>query len=188
MRGLIGHRPDDHVRPVLVTGDHIRQLGLGIRIRIRILPMNGPVDRNLGPYEQTHLLGQAYHGLIVRIMCQTHEIASHLACPSKQYAILVFGKCPAALAVRHFLVNGHSPAENLLPVQQNVRTGSLYGPESHPVIHGIRLGSDCHIVEFRILRAPVLRFRLEFERSIAVSVSSHSLRNLQFGNRDSHFL
>ena len=188
MRGFVGHRPDHHVGAVLIARNHVRQLRLGIGIGRGILPLDRPVDRNLRPHHQPHLLGRADHRLVVGIVRQPHEVAAHLLGPSQQDAALLLGESAAAHAVGRLLVDRHAAAEYLLPVEQNLRAPGLDRAETDAVVHRVGLGGDPHGIELRILGRPIGRLGLHLERRIAVGVGRDPFRDFQFGNLHRHRL
>ena len=176
---LVGHGPDDHVRAVAVADDHVRELVLCIGVGRGILPLDGPVDGNLIPDQQAHLLGGAHHRLVVRVMRQAHEVAAQLLGPSEQDAGIRLAVGPAAGRGRDFLVDRDALAEDGLPVQQDARPLRLDGPEADPVPDFVGLRGDPHVIELRIGRAPALRLRRHAEGGLAGGVGRHRLVDAQ---------
>ena len=81
VRRLVGDAPDDDVRTVMVTMNHICQLLFSILEGLRILPVDRPIAGNLRPHHDTHALCLAYHILIMRIVSQTHEVTTQFLSP-----------------------------------------------------------------------------------------------------------
>src|SRR5262245_29595475 len=73
---FVGHRLDDYGSAVPITSDHFTQLVLGVCQSSRILPLNGPVNRNFGPHHQSESVCLSDHLLVVRIVGQTNKITA----------------------------------------------------------------------------------------------------------------
>ena len=65
----------------MVATDHIGKLLLGIGKSVGVSPSDGPVNRNLAPYQDTHTLSLAHHLLVVRIVGQTHKVTTQFLSP-----------------------------------------------------------------------------------------------------------
>ena len=76
VRRLVGNRPNDDVSAVVVASNHIAQLCLSVLVGAEVLPGDGPIDRNLRPHQDAHAFGLANGVFVVRIVCQTYEIAA----------------------------------------------------------------------------------------------------------------
>jgi len=66
----------------MISRDHLMQLIFRIVQCLRIFPLNGPVDGHLAPNHQSHLIGDAQHGFIVRIVREANEIAPPILLPN----------------------------------------------------------------------------------------------------------
>ena len=73
---LVGDAPDDDVGTVLVTCNHVTQLCLCIVESLGVCPCNCPINRNFRPYEDAHALSLLDGVFVVRIVCQTYEVAA----------------------------------------------------------------------------------------------------------------
>ena len=185
VRCLVGNAPDDDGSAVLVPVDHVVQLALGVGVGLLVGPVDGPVDRNLVPHHDTHLLGLAHLQFAVRIVGQTHKVAVQLLGPSQQGAALLQVAC-ASLCEGGLLVDGHTAQEDGLPVQHNLLPLRLDAAESYPVLHGLLTQRQGHVVELRTLGAPQFGLRLDGEFGAPLVIGHHLEVHLQFGDADGH--
>ena len=88
-----------------IARDHLRQHLFGFGIHGGIFPLHGPVHRDLRPHQQPHLIGQAGHHLVVRIVRQADEVAAHLFRPAEPGRGIRFRKNTAGTE-RRFSMNG----------------------------------------------------------------------------------
>src|SRR6185437_1165659 len=90
VRGFVRDGPEHDGRTIPVARNLLMQLALCFCKHCGIAKVLGPIDRNLGPDEQAHLIGESGHSLIVRIMRKSDEVTAEFACPSEQcFCILV---------------------------------------------------------------------------------------------------
>ena len=109
----------DDARPIAIARDQIRELRLCVRERLRILPLDSPVDRHLFPQHQAQLVGDARHVLVVRVVREPHEVAAQLLGPAEQQAG-VFHGVRASATQGIFLVERDAAQEDRTAVQKNV--------------------------------------------------------------------
>ena len=150
MGSLVGYAPDDYVGAVLVAAYHIGKLALGIGVGIGIGPGNCPIDRNLGPYQDAHLLGFTYHILVVGVVGQTYVVAAQFPGPGEQGAGIV-NAVGAASAVGLLVMDANTFQEYGLAVQQQLLALGLDGAETYPVLEGLIGQGNLHIVEFGVI-------------------------------------
>ena len=149
--------------------------------------MDRPVDRNLGPDHKAHLLGQTHHILVVWIVGQTYEIATHLLGPSEKRRRVFLAPCATAV-IGALLMDADSAAEYLLVVEQKLGAFGSDRPEADSVGQCVVAGDQADVIKFRVCRAPALRLRLERELHPSVGAESLAARNLQFRNLNQHAL
>ncbi len=73
--GFVCERPDDDAGAVFVTSDHFCELVFGIcesdfAFEVDFLPKG-----NFRPDEQSHFVGKAYCGFVVRVMSEPYVVA-----------------------------------------------------------------------------------------------------------------
>ncbi len=83
-RRLVGHGPQDDGRVVVVAADHFPQLVFGHVERVRVGPVDAPVDGNLGPDHDAELVGESIFVFGMRVVGHADEVAVQLPRPAKQ--------------------------------------------------------------------------------------------------------
>ena len=186
-RGFVGDAPEDDRRAVLVARDHLGELLFGVAQRLGVLPGDGPVDGNLRPDEQAHLVGEAGHDFVVRIVRQADEVAVHFLGPLQQGARVGLG-VDAAGAEGRFGVDGDAAQVDRLAVEQKVAAAGLDGAEADAVGNAVGAGLDGDVVEFGALRRPEVEAGVEGDAGETVGIGREGLRDAGFGDADGDLL
>ncbi len=152
-RRLVRHRPQDDRRAVLVASDHLTQLAPGIGQGGLVLPLDRPVNRDLGPYQQAELVCNAHHVLVVRVVGQSDEVAVELLHPFEQGA-RVLGTVRPAITFRRLFVHTDATEEHRLSIEQDVGSVGRDGAEADPVRDPVVGSCDLHLVQLRVGRRP----------------------------------
>ena len=150
MRRLVSDTPYDDVGTVMVTCNHICQLILGVLVGLGILPGNGPVNRNLGPYQNTHLLCLAHHLLVVGVVCQTYKVTSQFLGPREQGTSILNAVGPTA-SVGLLIVYTNAFQEDRLSVQKYLLITCLDGAETYFIADSISAHAYLYLIELGIL-------------------------------------
>ena len=187
VRRLVGNTPDDDIRTVMVAGNHVLQLCLSILIGGEVLPGDGPIDGNLRPHQNTHALSFAHSIFVVRIVGQTHEVATQLLRPREQ-RVGISRAVGATAAVGFLLVYADTLQEDGLTVEQNLLAARLNLAETHLVGQRLAVHRDFHLIQFRCSRAPEHRLCLHVGRRRTVAARREHLVDFQFRNVQRHLL
>ncbi len=99
----------------MIASDQFAELISRIGERARVFPLNGPIDRNLLPQQQTHFVCRAGHIFIMRIVREACEIAAEFFRPREQQARILNGGSPAA-AQGIFFMDGNAAQKNRLAI------------------------------------------------------------------------
>jgi len=185
---LVGHGPDDDAGAVAVAGDQFCQLILRVGIGGRVVPMNRPVDGHFRPEQNAHLVGDAGHVLVVRIMREADVVAAELAGPAQKLTRIRGGRGPTA-AQGILLVQTDAAQENGFAVQEDVRPARLDGAEANLLCEMIRAGRERDLVEPGMLGSPELGpGQYKFKRSATGRVRRDFDREMERGDFNFHRL
>ncbi len=112
------------------------ELLLGLDENLGIVELERPVNGILGPDEQTHAIGGAQHGFIVRIVREADEVAAELFRPAKKRLRILVRVC-ATGAIGRFSVDGNAAQKDRLAVEQDFGATRFDGAEAHQLVDGV---------------------------------------------------
>ena len=162
---LVADAPDDHAGTVPIPRDQFHKLVMGIRIRRPVGEIDRPIDRDLGPEEDSLLVGDARDEGMMRVVGEAQEIRAEF--PDMGEAPPdICGRChPPGLEI--VLVHAGAAQEQRRTVQKDTRAVDGDAAETDPLAQRVRAGGDLHIVESRRFGRPEFRRRRNARRTRA---------------------